>query len=101
MTIENDFSNRLKEVRLMRGLSQQQLAQRLNNPVTKAQISHYEVGLSTPPLDTLLDVGNILNVSTDYLLGRTDDYLSHMSKNSIPTYSREKINEAIRILKEL
>jgi len=56
---------------LKRGFTQAQIAEKLN--MTEANYSSYERGKSIPPSDKLNDIASILNVSVDYLLGRTND----------------------------
>lgn len=65
------FGERLKDLRKKRSLTQSQLGDKLN--VTKASISGYENDTRSPDRETLVKIAEIFNVSTDYLLGRTDD----------------------------
>ncbi|WP_084245172.1 helix-turn-helix domain-containing protein [Planomicrobium okeanokoites] len=62
---------RLKSARKAKKLTQDDLAKKVNT--TKATISNYENGYSTPSNDMLLLLANALDISTDYLLGRTDN----------------------------
>jgi len=62
-----DFGNILRTLRLKEGLSQAQLAQKLQ--LTKSVISAYETGLRLPSYDVLIRIAQIFDVSTDYLLG--------------------------------
>ena len=62
-----DFGLRLKELRKKKGLTQEQVAKRLN--LTKASISGYENNTITPPNDMLARLALLYGVSTDYLLG--------------------------------
>ncbi len=62
-----DFGNILKTQRLKKGMTQKQLAQRLE--VTKSVISAYETGLRLPSYDILIHIAKLFNVSTDFLLG--------------------------------
>lgn len=62
---------RLTELRLAAGLSQKKLAEFLG--VTNQTYSNYETGKREPSNDTILRLADYFNVSTDYLLGRTDD----------------------------
>ncbi len=64
------FSSRLKELRTSKGLSQQTLAGILG--VTKTQISDMERSKVTTSLERLVMLADVLDVSTDYLLGRSD-----------------------------
>ncbi|SFA47763.1 Transcriptional regulator, contains XRE-family HTH domain [Parageobacillus thermantarcticus] len=63
---------RIKELRIKRGLSQENLAKKLG--MNRVNISHYERGVITKiPSDVLAKLADIFGVSTDYLLGKTDD----------------------------
>ncbi len=64
------LGERLKELRLERGLTQKQIAEKLNlNCVTYL---HYEKAQREPPLGVLADIAAFYGVSTDFLLGITD-----------------------------
>ncbi|MCI1858287.1 MAG: helix-turn-helix transcriptional regulator [Sporolactobacillus sp.] len=65
------LGDRMKQLRKEHGLTQDQLAERLN--VKKTTISNYETGYSTPSNEMLKKLASTLNVSTDYLLERTDN----------------------------
>lgn len=65
------FSKRLKELREMRGLSQEGLAKRLNIP--RSSITHYESGVDRLPRQNRLnELADFFGVSVDYLIGRAD-----------------------------
>lgn len=64
--------NRIKEVRKKQGYSQQSLAMKLN--VNQTAISQWERGTTTPSASLLKQLSKLFNVSTDYLLGISDDY---------------------------
>lgn len=58
---------RIKNLRLEKGLTQEQFAIRLG--VTKSIISAYESGVRHPSLDMLVKISQSFNVTTDFLLG--------------------------------
>lgn len=64
------FKLRLKERREQLGLSQAALAERVY--ITQQMIAAYETGIRKPNLDIFAAIANVLECSTDYLLGRTD-----------------------------
>lgn len=64
------FSKRLREMRKERKLTQQQMADMLN--VSLNGFQKYEQAERSPSLDCLVRIADILDVSTDYLLGRDD-----------------------------
>ena len=65
-----DFGQRLKELRLNAGLTQQQLADRLW--LTKATVCYYEQSFRCPSPDMIIKLAGIFHVSADYLLGIDD-----------------------------
>jgi transcriptional regulator with XRE-family HTH domain len=64
------LSKRLKIARKKNNLTQEALANKIKT--TKGTISNYENGHSTPSNEILNDLADVLGVTTDYLLGRTD-----------------------------
>jgi len=63
--------NRIKELRTQRKITQEELGKIIN--VQKAAVSKYELGRAVPSTDVLTKLANYFNVTTDYLLGRTDE----------------------------
>ena len=64
-------ATRIKELRLNKNMSQADLAKVLN--MKRENVSNYERGTITNlPSEVLEKLANYFNVSTDYLLGRTD-----------------------------
>ncbi|MGN6304209.1 MAG: helix-turn-helix domain-containing protein [Mesorhizobium sp.] len=64
------FKERLKDARKLRGLNQAELAAKAGLPA--ASVSHFESGPRKPSFDNLKALASALNVTTDYLLGRSD-----------------------------
>lgn len=60
------FGARVQERRKAAGLTQEELAERLN--VDKQHISRIERGINAASIDLLVDLSGVLNVSTGYLL---------------------------------
>lgn len=64
------FSDRLKKMRIQKGLTQKQLANELD--IAERQMQRYEYGASEPTKIVLIKMADYFNVSIDYLVGRTD-----------------------------
>ncbi|MBQ8962882.1 MAG: helix-turn-helix transcriptional regulator [Clostridia bacterium] len=64
------FSERIREVRMMRGITQEQLAEMAD--ISRVMIGRYETTDQLPAVDTLIRIADALGISADYLLGRTD-----------------------------
>ena len=70
-SMEVDFSNnKIKELRLEKGLSQRELAAKTN--IKQANISRWEAGLVVPNVLDVWTLANFFNVSIDYLIGRKE-----------------------------
>ncbi|MFY0543644.1 helix-turn-helix domain-containing protein [Brevibacillus sp. H7] len=65
------LAQRLRFARKARGLTQEELAAKVQT--TKGTISNYENNYSSPPNEMLSMLADVLDVSTDWLLGRVDD----------------------------
>ena len=70
---------RLKQLRKNKKITQSELGEKIN--VTKVSISGYESGNRTPDTDTLQKIADFFEVSTDYLLGRTDSLVHTQQDN--------------------
>lgn len=71
------FGSKLKAVRKGKGLTQLELAKRLS--IAKGSISAYEQGVTYPSVDVLIKICEVLNTSSDYLLGISDEITLKMS----------------------
>ena len=65
--MKNIFSERLKELRIEKGLGQTDLAKEIN--VSKGIISFWENGLREPKLSNLIALAQYFEVTIDYLVG--------------------------------
>ena len=80
-----DFPRRLRRLRKSRNINQARLAKMLGYGYTA--IANYESGRNEPSLGDLRRIADFFDVSTDYLLGRTDDQYSH---KNLELYKRLK-----------
>lgn len=88
------IGKRIKDMRLEKGMSQQELGDLIG--VTKVSVCGYENGTRTPSLETFCILADIFETTTDYLLGRevpvvngdTGEFVASVSKDDI-----EIINE--------
>ena len=82
----------LKECRKQKNITQIRLS--IEAEVSQETISAYESGKAMPSVETLLKIAKFLNVSIDYLLGRTDNPL-------VNEYETSKDNELLSIYHQL
>ena len=70
------FSKRLNQTRKERGLTAQKMADLLQTGIRNYR--KYESGDAKPTLDGLIQIADILDVSTDYLLCRDEFLAKHV-----------------------
>ena len=66
-----NFGERLKKIRQENSLTQKQFAERVG--VTERGVQRYEAGERKPTFDVIISILDNVNVSADYLLGRSDN----------------------------
>lgn len=67
----NTLGTRIKNLRIERNITQLKLAKYLN--ISNTTLSQYELGTRKPDYETLVKIAKYFNVTTDYLLGISDD----------------------------
>jgi len=65
------FSKRLKKLRKKNKVTLDELAREID--ITKTTISRYENEKRVPKMDTVKKIADYFNVTTDYLIGNTDE----------------------------
>ena len=66
------FARRLKELRKSEDMSQSLLASKIG--VAQSNVSDWENDISRPEYENLIKLAKIFDVTTDYLLGLSDEY---------------------------
>lgn len=74
------LANRLKQLRTDSNLLQKDIASKLN--ITSSAYGYYEQGKRIPDSNTLNSLADFYNVSTDYILGRTDTQITNLTTNN-------------------
>lgn len=88
------FSKRLRETRNERGIKLKEFAEKID--VSINALSNYENGKRIPPCDILRKMAVFLGVSTDYLIGVSDE--SDISESTLDT---ENIIKALITISQL
>ena len=94
-----EIGNRIRFYRKESGLTQEQLADRIN--VTKSRVSNWEQGINRPDADILADICRALNVSPGSLLDvhLSADDLTDRERKIIQAYrSKTDVRYAVDIL---
>lgn len=68
----SNFGEVLKSLRNNAKITQVELAKMLS--ISKSTVCNYEQGTRFPPSAILIDIADVFNVSTDYLLGRAQKW---------------------------
>ena len=66
------LGEQIKSLRMSRGLNQVEMAQIFG--VTKQSVSNWENGNIMPSIDMLIKIASFFSVSTDYLLGLSENH---------------------------
>lgn len=85
------LGEKLKELRLYSNLTQTQLADLLS--ITKSTLSCYENNKRHPSYEVIMKIENLFNVSTDYLLGSSNNNMIDLSAPSLDNYNKSSMYE--------
>lgn len=97
---EKKIYNRLKMLREENELSQEYICRLLK--ITRPQYSLYETGKRDIPIDCILVLSNFFNVSTDFILGKSDIKNPYKNKNFLKLdFDIENYNPPTNKQKEL
>lgn len=72
MLNQYNFANQLKELRQEKSISQNQIANQLN--IAVSTYANWEQGRTEPNIMYIKQIASCFNVSTDFLLGLSDDF---------------------------
>ncbi len=99
MEMKDVFGARLKNARVINGMSMDDLCAKMNNLVSKQTISKYESGKMLPNSTNLIALANALNVRPDYLLRPFTvslDKIEFRKKSKMSVKEEKAIKEKIR-----
>lgn len=93
------FGERIRSLRKEKGITQSELGEQLG--IVKSTVSVYETEVYEPNIETLIKMADYFGVTTDYLLGRSDeksDSIIHINRHfSGAERAIKRIQELIRI----
>lgn len=101
-----EFSSRLYELRKTKGLSQEELANKLN--VSRQTVSKWELGDSTPDMEKLTAISDLFEISLDELVlgkvstsgdtsSKTGDILNVLEEKVLTTENKKKAGKGLKI----
>lgn len=97
--LKNVFAERFKSARVLNGLSLQDLANRLENEITRQALFKYEKGEVIPNSTMLSKIANILKVHPDYFFKASRVQIGEVKFRKLPNLlvkEEEKIKEILR-----
>ncbi len=86
-----EFNNKLYNLRKQKGLSQEELANRLN--VSRQTVSKWEVGDSTPDMEKLIAISDLFEISLDELV--MDKSPSHIGETSTKSEIAKELRQKV------
>lgn len=86
------FSRRLKQARLMRGLSLDALSKSMNQAVSRQSINKYEQGKMMPDSKVLLALASSLGVKVDFFFRPYSVEVGQLNFRKKPKFSEAKVN---------
>lgn len=86
-----EFHNKLYNLRKQKGLSQEELANRLN--VSRQTVSKWEMGDSTPDMEKLITLSEFFDISLDELV--MDKEPQKIAKNSTKSEIRNGLKDKV------
>ena len=89
-----NFSERLVSLRKKKGLSQVALAERIG--ISGQVVSQYERGVTRPDLEILTRIADFFNVSSDYLLGKTNVTVRLVNEDELNVLDRMSEENGLR-----
>ncbi len=78
MRIEQLVFERIRNLRIEKGLTQKEIAEMLN--VKQNTYSQYEIGVLNYPIDVIIKLAKFYGTSVDYLLDLTDNQTPYECK---------------------
>lgn len=94
------FAERLKSARLMNGLSLQDLADRINNKVTKQALSKYEKGQVIPDSEMIGILSEALHVRPDYFHTETNVEFGEIEFRKLKRYPAKEKTKIIELSRD-
>lgn len=94
----SSFGQKLRYIRKTKGLSQEQLGERLQT--TKQVISRYESGSRLPKIDFVSKLGNVLNVPFSFILNDSIDFVKWADECYVDYLQSNSDEEKIKMVNE-
>ena len=94
----NTFGEKIRDLRKEKNLTQKEMAQALS--VTISTLSHWECEYQEPSFKDLVSLADFFEVSTDYLLGLSENDTPAFKNSSAPTLPKDE-KELLELYRQL
>ena len=88
---KSNFGERLREIRLQKNMTQEQIAKKWNLAVST--IGMYERGAREPSFETLENIADFFNIDMDWLLGKSNIQNKYQYEKNITSNKQNKLSE--------
>jgi transcriptional regulator with XRE-family HTH domain len=95
------IAQRLKNARLMRGLSLQDLSDRLENKISRQALHKYETGEVEPDNVMVQDIADALNLKPDYFYREHSVRIEDVSFRKLSKLSKKEQHRIVEIARDL
>ncbi|EAF1397328.1 helix-turn-helix transcriptional regulator [Listeria monocytogenes] len=93
------FGKRLKQLRKNNNKTQEDISKILG--ISRGAYSHIENGRNEPDMETIVKLANIFGVSTDYLLGRSNNgFIDTIAAHIDSNVTEEEMEEILAYIEE-
>lgn len=90
-------ADRIKQLRVSNNMTQADLAKKLN--ITRSSVNAWEMGISTPSTAYIVELSQLFKVSTDYLLGLSNNITLDVS--TLSNREIQMVYELVQYFKEI
>lgn len=90
-------ADRIKQLRISSNMTQTELAKKLN--ITRSSVNAWEMGISTPSTAYIVELSQLFKVSTDYLLGLSNNIFLDVS--TLTEREVQMLYELVQYFKEI
>lgn len=94
------LSNRIKNARLMRGLSLQGLSDKMDNKVSRQALHKYEKGTVEPDLDMIQDIADALDLKPDYFYREVSVEIKDIAFRKLSSLTKKEQNRIIETARD-
>ncbi len=92
-----EFNNKLYQLRKQKGLSQEELANRLN--VSRQTVSKWEIGDSSPDMEKLIAISDLFEISLDELvMGKEASNKKEWAEKILTSDNKKKAKQGLKVV---